>query len=85
MVFLGFTNSYGVKICKKYDIDISVVVLRITIIQNKIKGIKANKTWKIFESGNVSPISFPSTMDQTLILFPAAATTKETFLYEKVL
>ena len=48
MVFLGFTNSYGVKICKKYDIDISVVVLRITIIQNKIKGIKADKTWKIF-------------------------------------
>lgn len=52
MVFLGFTNSYGVKICKKYDIDISFVVLRITIIQNKIKGIikgiKADKTWKIF-------------------------------------
>ena len=85
MVFLGFTNSYGVKICKKYDIDISVVVLRITIIQNKIKVLKPTRLGKSLESGNVSPISFPSTMDQTLILFPAAATTKETFLYEKVL
>ena len=63
MVFLGFTNSYGVKICKKYDIDISVVVLRITIIQNKIKGIikgiKADKTWKIFREWKREPNFFP--------------------------
>ena len=59
MVFLGFTNSYGVKICKKYDIDISVVVLRITIIQNNIKGIKANKTWKIFREWKRESNFFP--------------------------
>ena len=59
MVFLGFTNSYGVKICKKYDIDISVVVLRITIIQNKIKGIKADKTWKIFREWKRESNFFP--------------------------
>ena len=63
MVFLGFTNSYGVKICKKYDIDISFVVLRITIIQNKIKGIikgiKADKTWKIFREWKCESNFYP--------------------------
>ena len=50
-----------------------------------LKVLKQTRLGKSLESGNVSPISIPSTMDQTLILFPAAATTKETFLYEKVL
>ena len=42
---------------------------------------KGNQTRprKSLESGRVSPISSPQP-DQTLILFPAAATTKETFL-----
>ena len=57
-LFQNRTNQ-GRVIPRPYCIDISVVVLRITIIQNNIKGIKANKTWKIFREWKREPNFFP--------------------------